>query len=297
MPTATPPTWRRQVGARRARPALGPRSRRGRRRRACPERWPSSSCTRSRCCTTTSWTPTASAITGRPPGRCSGRRGRSWPATPCSRSPSGCCSSPASPHRAAALESLADATARLIDGQAADLDLEGRVDATPQECTAMCAGQDRRPARVRGLDRRGARRRRRRGRRAAARVRRPPRARVPGRRRPARDLGRPGRDGQAGVRRPRRSARPRCRWRSRSPSAGDDARELAALLGRARPGTRRARRRGAPRGIRAAVGRARSPRPRRARARAGRARRRRRSTPRPAPTWPRSPASSPTRDF
>jgi geranylgeranyl diphosphate synthase type I len=44
-----------------------------------------------------------------------------------------------SAHRVAALESLADATARLIDGQAADLDLEGRVGATPQECTAMCA--------------------------------------------------------------------------------------------------------------------------------------------------------------
>ena len=46
-----------------------------------------------------------------------------------------------SPHRAAALESLADATTRLIDGQAADLDLEGRVDATPQQCTEMCAGK------------------------------------------------------------------------------------------------------------------------------------------------------------
>jgi geranylgeranyl diphosphate synthase, type I len=46
-----------------------------------------------------------------------------------------------SPHRVAALESLADATARLIDGQAADLDLEGRVDATPRECTQMCAGK------------------------------------------------------------------------------------------------------------------------------------------------------------
>jgi len=46
-----------------------------------------------------------------------------------------------SPHRAAAVESLADATARLIDGQAADLDLEGRVDVTPEECTRMCAGK------------------------------------------------------------------------------------------------------------------------------------------------------------
>jgi geranylgeranyl diphosphate synthase type I len=45
------------------------------------------------------------------------------------------------PHRAAAVASLADATGRLIDGQAADLDLEGRVDATPQECTQMCAGK------------------------------------------------------------------------------------------------------------------------------------------------------------
>jgi geranylgeranyl diphosphate synthase type I len=46
-----------------------------------------------------------------------------------------------SPHRVAALESLTDATARLIAGQAADLDLEGRLDATPQECLAMCAGK------------------------------------------------------------------------------------------------------------------------------------------------------------
>ena len=46
-----------------------------------------------------------------------------------------------SPHRSAALESLADATARLIDGQAADLALEGRLDATPEQCTQMCAGK------------------------------------------------------------------------------------------------------------------------------------------------------------
>ncbi len=46
-----------------------------------------------------------------------------------------------SPHRVAALESLTDATTRLIAGQAADLDLEGRLDATPQECLAMCAGK------------------------------------------------------------------------------------------------------------------------------------------------------------
>jgi geranylgeranyl diphosphate synthase, type I len=46
-----------------------------------------------------------------------------------------------SPHRLAAVEALADATARLIDGQAADLDLEGRVDATPEECTRMYAGK------------------------------------------------------------------------------------------------------------------------------------------------------------
>jgi geranylgeranyl diphosphate synthase type I len=46
-----------------------------------------------------------------------------------------------SPRRTEEVESLADATARLIDGQAADLDLEGRVDVTPQECTSMCAGK------------------------------------------------------------------------------------------------------------------------------------------------------------
>jgi geranylgeranyl diphosphate synthase type I len=46
-----------------------------------------------------------------------------------------------SAHRAAALESLSDATARLIDGQAQDLDLEGRVDVTPEQCTRMCAGK------------------------------------------------------------------------------------------------------------------------------------------------------------
>jgi geranylgeranyl diphosphate synthase, type I len=46
-----------------------------------------------------------------------------------------------SAHRAAALGSLSDATARLIDGQAQDLDLEGRVDVTPEQCTRMCAGK------------------------------------------------------------------------------------------------------------------------------------------------------------
>ena len=46
-----------------------------------------------------------------------------------------------STHRATALDSLADATARLIDGQAVDLDLEGRVDVTPEQCTRMCAGK------------------------------------------------------------------------------------------------------------------------------------------------------------
>ena len=44
-----------------------------------------------------------------------------------------------SAHRAAGLESLSDATARLIDGQAQDLDLEGRTDVTPEQCTGMCA--------------------------------------------------------------------------------------------------------------------------------------------------------------
>ncbi len=43
--------------------------------------------------------------------------------------------------RGAALESLATATARLIDGQALDLDLEGRVGATPEDCVRMCAGK------------------------------------------------------------------------------------------------------------------------------------------------------------
>jgi geranylgeranyl diphosphate synthase, type I len=41
----------------------------------------------------------------------------------------------------AALESLATATERLIDGQALDLDLGGRVDATPEDCIRMCAGK------------------------------------------------------------------------------------------------------------------------------------------------------------
>ena len=44
-----------------------------------------------------------------------------------------------SPTRGAALESLATATARLIDGQALDLDLEGRAGATPEDCIRMCA--------------------------------------------------------------------------------------------------------------------------------------------------------------
>jgi geranylgeranyl diphosphate synthase type I len=47
----------------------------------------------------------------------------------------------ASPARGAALESLAAATARLIDGQALDLDLEGRAGATPEDCVRMCAGK------------------------------------------------------------------------------------------------------------------------------------------------------------
>jgi geranylgeranyl diphosphate synthase type I len=46
-----------------------------------------------------------------------------------------------SAHRTAALESLSDAIARLIDGQAQDLDLEGRTDVTPEQCTQMCAGK------------------------------------------------------------------------------------------------------------------------------------------------------------
>jgi geranylgeranyl diphosphate synthase, type I len=46
-----------------------------------------------------------------------------------------------SDHRTAAVESLAAATGRLIDGQAADLDLEGRADVTPEQCTSMCAGK------------------------------------------------------------------------------------------------------------------------------------------------------------
>jgi geranylgeranyl diphosphate synthase type I len=46
-----------------------------------------------------------------------------------------------SSHRAAACESLVTATGRLIDGQARDLGLEGRVDATPEEVSRMCAGK------------------------------------------------------------------------------------------------------------------------------------------------------------
>jgi geranylgeranyl diphosphate synthase type I len=46
-----------------------------------------------------------------------------------------------SPASGAALASLAEATARLIDGQALDLDLEGRAGATPEDCIAMCAGK------------------------------------------------------------------------------------------------------------------------------------------------------------
>ncbi len=46
-------------------------------------RSPSSWCTTSRCCTTTSWIATWSAATDRPGGWCSARGRRSWPATPC----------------------------------------------------------------------------------------------------------------------------------------------------------------------------------------------------------------------
>src|SRR6185312_16061227 len=45
------------------------------------------------------------------------------------------------PAGGAALESLAEATERLIDGQALDLDLEGRAGATPEDCIRMCAGK------------------------------------------------------------------------------------------------------------------------------------------------------------
>jgi geranylgeranyl diphosphate synthase, type I len=47
----------------------------------------------------------------------------------------------AGPAGGAALRSLAAAVERLIDGQALDLDLEGRVDATPEDCIRMCAGK------------------------------------------------------------------------------------------------------------------------------------------------------------
>jgi geranylgeranyl diphosphate synthase type I len=47
----------------------------------------------------------------------------------------------AGPAGGAALGSLAAAVERLIDGQALDLDLEGRVDATPEDCIRMCAGK------------------------------------------------------------------------------------------------------------------------------------------------------------
>src|SRR6185437_8634619 len=46
-----------------------------------------------------------------------------------------------SPAAGAALESLAEATERLIEGQALDLDLEGRAGATPEDCIRMCAGK------------------------------------------------------------------------------------------------------------------------------------------------------------
>ena len=63
-------------------------------------------------------------------------------------------------------------------------------------------GQDRRPARLRGVHRGHPGRRPRRHRRRPARLRPPSRPGLPGRRRPARDLGRPGPDRQAGRQRP-----------------------------------------------------------------------------------------------
>jgi geranylgeranyl diphosphate synthase type I len=47
----------------------------------------------------------------------------------------------AGPAGGAALASLATAIERLIDGQALDLDLEGRAGATPEDCIRMCAGK------------------------------------------------------------------------------------------------------------------------------------------------------------
>jgi len=49
-------------------------------------------CTTGPCCTTTSWTATPSAGTGRPPGPCSASARPSWPATRCWPWPRTCCS-------------------------------------------------------------------------------------------------------------------------------------------------------------------------------------------------------------
>ena len=127
---------------------------------------------------------------------------------------------------AAASAALADATAAMIAGQADDIAFESRRDVTVEQCMAMSAAKTGALlgcAASIGAILAGAPERHR---RRPARLRPPSGPGLPGRRRPARHLGRPGPDRQAGRQRP-------------APAEEVDA-------GRVRPGGRR------PRGGRAA---------------------------------------------
>ena len=104
---------------------------------ACPRPSRSSWCTTSRCCTTTSWTATPSAGTGRRPGRCTASARPSWPVTRCSPWPRTSCSRSRGPQGAWAARCLSAAVLRLIAGQGADLAFERRDDVTLGECLSM----------------------------------------------------------------------------------------------------------------------------------------------------------------
>ncbi len=242
------PTPRRRQGVRpRARLAVRAGAAAGRPRSGCPARSRSSWCTTSRCARRPHGRRPAAPAPAARPGRCSACRPRSWPATRCSRWRSRSCSSsrrrPARPRPRAARPD----TRALIRGQVEDLAFERR-DGDRGRVPGDGGRQDRRAA-ARAAPRSarcwpaapGARSPRY-GVRGAAR------ARLPARRRPARHLGRPGGDrqagrwrtcasarspcrcGRAGLRRPRPPARDWLRTPARRPTdAVDDLAELRGI--------------------------------------------------------------------
>ena len=122
------------------------------------------------------------------------------------------------------------AVAEMIAGQADDMALESEEHVGVDECERMAAAKTGAllscaaalGAELAGGDARAVD--------AARRLRRPRRTLVPGRRRRARDLGRPCRHGQARGLGPDRRRRRRCRWRSRWPRRATRRRELQAMF-------------------------------------------------------------------